>query len=93
MVTKWKHWNIYLTATDLEDEDNEKRERTDTDIAALHRFYPKHLELPDHKDLLTLYSQVPQRLKYFLCFIDLGEQIAFFIFFIYSDGLYLTGCL
>ncbi|XP_043962527.1 N-lysine methyltransferase SMYD2-like [Gambusia affinis] len=42
----------------LEDEDNEKRERTDTDIAALHRFYPKHLELPDHKDLLTLYSQV-----------------------------------
>ncbi|KAM4713023.1 N-lysine methyltransferase SMYD2-like isoform 1-T1 [Anableps anableps] len=42
----------------LEDQDNEKRERTDTDIAALHRFYPKHLELPDHKDLLTLFSQV-----------------------------------
>ncbi|KAF7230611.1 N-lysine methyltransferase SMYD2 [Nothobranchius furzeri] len=42
----------------LEDEDNEKREGTEADIAALYRFYSKHLEMPDHKDLLTLYSQV-----------------------------------
>ncbi|XP_012722721.2 N-lysine methyltransferase SMYD2 isoform X1 [Fundulus heteroclitus] len=42
----------------LEDEDNEKRERTEADIAGLHRFYPKHLEVPDQKDLLTLFSQV-----------------------------------
>ncbi|XP_047243586.1 N-lysine methyltransferase SMYD2-like isoform X2 [Girardinichthys multiradiatus] len=42
----------------LEDEDNEKRERTEADIAGLHRFYPKHLEVPDQKDLFTLFSQV-----------------------------------
>ncbi|XP_038143466.1 N-lysine methyltransferase SMYD2-like isoform X1 [Cyprinodon tularosa] len=42
----------------LEDEDNEKRERTEADIAGLHRFYPKHLEVPDRNDLLTLFSQV-----------------------------------
>ncbi|XP_013876701.1 N-lysine methyltransferase SMYD2-A [Austrofundulus limnaeus] len=42
----------------LEDEDNEKRERTEADIAGLYRFYSKHLEIPDHKDLLHLFSQV-----------------------------------
>ncbi|CAG5928054.1 unnamed protein product [Menidia menidia] len=42
----------------LEDEDNEKRERTEADIAGLHRFFSKHLEVPDQKDLLTLFSQV-----------------------------------
>ncbi|KAI3364308.1 hypothetical protein L3Q82_011106 [Scortum barcoo] len=42
----------------VEDMDNEKREMNEADVAALHRFYSKHLELPDHKDLLTLFSQV-----------------------------------
>lgn len=44
--------------TDTEDEDNEKREMTEADIARLHRFYSKHLDVPDHKELLTLFSQV-----------------------------------
>ncbi|XP_022621961.1 N-lysine methyltransferase SMYD2-like [Seriola dumerili] len=42
----------------VEDVDNEKREMNEGDIAGLHRFYSKHLEFPDHKDLLTLFSQV-----------------------------------
>ncbi|XP_028252725.1 N-lysine methyltransferase SMYD2-B [Parambassis ranga] len=42
----------------VEDEDNEKREMCEADIAGLYRFYSKHLEMPDHKDLLTLFSQV-----------------------------------
>uniref|UniRef100_A0A3Q1HYZ6 [histone H3]-lysine(4) N-trimethyltransferase n=1 Tax=Anabas testudineus TaxID=64144 RepID=A0A3Q1HYZ6_ANATE len=42
----------------VEDVDNERREMNEAEIAALHRFYSKHLELPDHKDLLTLFSQV-----------------------------------
>lgn len=42
----------------VEDEDNERKERTEADIAGLHRFYSKHLEFPDHKDLLKLFSQV-----------------------------------
>uniref|UniRef100_A0AAX7UNU8 [histone H3]-lysine(4) N-trimethyltransferase n=1 Tax=Astatotilapia calliptera TaxID=8154 RepID=A0AAX7UNU8_ASTCA len=40
------------------DEDNEKREMTEADIARFHRFYSKHLDVPDHKELLTLFSQV-----------------------------------
>uniref|UniRef100_A0A3B4WW74 [histone H3]-lysine(4) N-trimethyltransferase n=1 Tax=Seriola lalandi dorsalis TaxID=1841481 RepID=A0A3B4WW74_SERLL len=42
----------------VEDVDNEKREMNEGDIAGLHRFYSKHLEFPDHKDLLALFSQV-----------------------------------
>ncbi|XP_041660665.1 N-lysine methyltransferase SMYD2-B [Cheilinus undulatus] len=42
----------------LEDVDNEKRDNTEVDVAGLHRYFSKHLELPDHKDLLTLFSQV-----------------------------------
>lgn len=42
----------------VEDVDNERREMNEAEIARLHRFYSKHLELPDHKDLLTLFSQV-----------------------------------
>ncbi|KAK1888810.1 N-lysine methyltransferase SMYD2 [Dissostichus eleginoides] len=41
-----------------EDVDNEKREMNESDIAGLHRFFTKHLELPNHKDLVTLFSQV-----------------------------------
>uniref|UniRef100_A0A3Q3IZA2 [histone H3]-lysine(4) N-trimethyltransferase n=1 Tax=Monopterus albus TaxID=43700 RepID=A0A3Q3IZA2_MONAL len=40
------------------DVDNERREMNEAEIAGLHHFYSKHLELPDHKDLLTLFSQV-----------------------------------
>ncbi|KAF6728329.1 N-lysine methyltransferase SMYD2-B [Oryzias melastigma] len=42
----------------LEDEDNEKKEKTEADIAGLSRFFSKHLEVPSHRDLLTLFSQV-----------------------------------
>ncbi|XP_029318859.1 LOW QUALITY PROTEIN: N-lysine methyltransferase SMYD2-B [Cottoperca gobio] len=42
----------------VEDVDNEKKEMHEGDVAGLHRFFTKHLELPDHKDLLTLFSQV-----------------------------------
>ncbi|XP_058469156.1 N-lysine methyltransferase SMYD2-B [Solea solea] len=42
----------------VEDIDNEKREVSEADIAELHRFYSKNLDFPDHKDLLTLFSQV-----------------------------------
>uniref|UniRef100_A0A665TQB0 [histone H3]-lysine(4) N-trimethyltransferase n=1 Tax=Echeneis naucrates TaxID=173247 RepID=A0A665TQB0_ECHNA len=42
----------------VEDVDNEKREMNEADIAAMHRFYSKHLEFPDQKGLLTLLSQV-----------------------------------
>ncbi|XP_074541368.1 N-lysine methyltransferase SMYD2-B-like [Halichoeres trimaculatus] len=42
----------------VEEVDNEKREMTELDVAGLHRYFTKHLELPDHKELLTLFSQV-----------------------------------
>ncbi|XP_034383715.1 N-lysine methyltransferase SMYD2-like [Cyclopterus lumpus] len=42
----------------VEDVDNEKREMHEADVFGLHRFFSKHLKLPDHKDLLTLFSQV-----------------------------------
>uniref|UniRef100_A0AAQ4NRV0 [histone H3]-lysine(4) N-trimethyltransferase n=1 Tax=Gasterosteus aculeatus aculeatus TaxID=481459 RepID=A0AAQ4NRV0_GASAC len=42
----------------VEDVDNEKRERNEAEVAGLHRFFSKHLEFPDHKDLLALISQV-----------------------------------
>ncbi|XP_034555101.1 N-lysine methyltransferase SMYD2-B isoform X3 [Notolabrus celidotus] len=41
-----------------EDVDNEKREMTELDVAGLHRYFSKHLELLGHKELLTLFSQV-----------------------------------
>lgn len=50
--------NKFPPATDVEDIDNERREMYEADVAGLFRFYSKHLELPDHKDLLTLFSQV-----------------------------------
>ncbi|XP_070704983.1 N-lysine methyltransferase SMYD2-A-like [Pempheris klunzingeri] len=42
----------------VEDIDNERREMSEADIAGLHRFYSKHLDFPDHNDLLKLFSQV-----------------------------------
>ncbi|CAB1435509.1 unnamed protein product [Pleuronectes platessa] len=42
----------------VEDVDNQKREMTESDIAGLYRFFSKHLDFPDHKELLTLFSQV-----------------------------------
>ncbi|XP_049335007.1 N-lysine methyltransferase SMYD2-B isoform X5 [Astyanax mexicanus] len=38
--------------------DNEKRDMNEADIAGLHHFYSKHLQFPDHQDLLTLFAQV-----------------------------------
>uniref|UniRef100_A0AAY4B0U6 [histone H3]-lysine(4) N-trimethyltransferase n=1 Tax=Denticeps clupeoides TaxID=299321 RepID=A0AAY4B0U6_9TELE len=42
----------------LDKMDNEKHEMNETDIAALHHFYSKHLEFPDHNSLLTIFCQV-----------------------------------
>ncbi|KAK1171433.1 N-lysine methyltransferase SMYD2-like isoform X2 [Acipenser oxyrinchus oxyrinchus] len=42
----------------LEKLDNEKRELIQSDIAALHHFYSKHLEFPDNAALLVLFAQV-----------------------------------
>ncbi|KAF7662205.1 hypothetical protein LDENG_00242760 [Lucifuga dentata] len=38
--------------------DNKRREMNEADIAGLHQFFSKHLEIPDHSDLLMLLSQV-----------------------------------
>ncbi|KAJ8274763.1 hypothetical protein COCON_G00093880 [Conger conger] len=42
----------------LKELDNEKREMNQTDIAALHYFYSKHLDFPDHAALTVLLAQV-----------------------------------
>ncbi|XP_048830183.1 N-lysine methyltransferase SMYD2-A [Brienomyrus brachyistius] len=38
--------------------DNEKQEMNQTDIAALHHFYSKHLDFPDDDTLIELFAQV-----------------------------------
>ncbi|KTG01897.1 hypothetical protein cypCar_00009980 [Cyprinus carpio] len=38
--------------------DNEKNEMNDTDIAALHHFYSRHLDSPDNAALTELFAQV-----------------------------------
>uniref|UniRef100_A0A8C9S0V5 [histone H3]-lysine(4) N-trimethyltransferase n=1 Tax=Scleropages formosus TaxID=113540 RepID=A0A8C9S0V5_SCLFO len=38
--------------------DNEKKEMNQTDIAALHHFYSKHLDFPDNEALTVLFAQV-----------------------------------
>uniref|UniRef100_A0A673N7Q7 [histone H3]-lysine(4) N-trimethyltransferase n=1 Tax=Sinocyclocheilus rhinocerous TaxID=307959 RepID=A0A673N7Q7_9TELE len=38
--------------------DNEKNEMNDTDIAALHHFYSRHLDFPDNAALTELFAQV-----------------------------------
>ncbi|KAI1897235.1 hypothetical protein AGOR_G00081190 [Albula goreensis] len=42
----------------LSELDNEKREMNQTDIMALHHFYSKHLDFPDHNALTVLFAQV-----------------------------------
>ncbi|KAM9840069.1 N-lysine methyltransferase SMYD2-like [Aulostomus maculatus] len=42
----------------VEDVDNDKRELNEADIAELHHFYSKHLDFPNQKELLSLFSQV-----------------------------------
>uniref|UniRef100_A0A8C9SD82 [histone H3]-lysine(4) N-trimethyltransferase n=1 Tax=Scleropages formosus TaxID=113540 RepID=A0A8C9SD82_SCLFO len=37
---------------------NEKKEMMEADIAALHHFYSKHLDFPDHDSLIHLFAQV-----------------------------------
>lgn len=54
--------DVCLPPTDVEDMDNESREMYESDVAGLHRYFSKHLELPEHRELLTLLSQVLQRL-------------------------------
>ena len=49
-----------LRHADTEDMDNERMEMLEADVAGLHRFFSKHLEIPGHKDLVTLFSQVPR---------------------------------
>lgn len=43
---------------DLDKLDNEKKDLIQSDIAALHQFYSKHLEFPDHSSLVVLFAQV-----------------------------------
>ncbi|EDL13024.1 SET and MYND domain containing 2 [Mus musculus] len=38
--------------------DNEKKDLIQSDIAALHQFYSKYLEFPDHSSLVVLFAQV-----------------------------------
>lgn len=47
--------------TDLDKLDNEKRDLIQSDIAALHHFYSKHLEFPDSDSLVVLFAQVSMR--------------------------------
>lgn len=47
----------YLS-TDLDKLDNEKKDLIQSDIAALHHFYSKHLEFPDNDSLVVLFAQV-----------------------------------
>ncbi|XP_076128937.1 N-lysine methyltransferase SMYD2-like [Alosa pseudoharengus] len=42
----------------LDEMDNERREVNEMDISALHHFYSKHLDFPDHSQLLRIFSQV-----------------------------------
>ncbi|CAL9692416.1 unnamed protein product [Knipowitschia caucasica] len=42
----------------LDDMDSEKRQTSESDMAQLHHFYSKHLDFPDHQELLHLFSQV-----------------------------------
>lgn len=44
--------------SDLDKLDNEKNEMNDTDIAALHHFYSRHLDFPDNAALTELFAQV-----------------------------------
>ena len=48
-------------STDLDKLDNEKRDLIQSDIAALHHFYSKHLEFPDNDSLVVLFAQVSTR--------------------------------
>lgn len=48
-------------STDLDKLDNEKRDLIQSDIAALHHFYSKHLEFPDNDSLVVLFAQVSVR--------------------------------
>lgn len=50
-------------STDLDKLDNEKRDLIQSDIAALHHFYSKHLELPDNDSLVVLFAQVSTRVS------------------------------
>ena len=43
---------------DLDKLDNEKKDLIQSDIAALHQFYSKYLEFPDHSSLVVLFAQV-----------------------------------
>lgn len=47
-----------LFLTDLDKLDNEKKDLIQSDIAALHQFYSRHLEFPDHSSLVVLFAQV-----------------------------------
>ncbi|XP_063078537.1 N-lysine methyltransferase SMYD2-A-like [Engraulis encrasicolus] len=38
--------------------DSERKEMHEMDISALHHFYSKHLDFPDHSKLLSIFSQV-----------------------------------
>lgn len=48
-----------MPLSDLDKMDSEKEEMNQTDIAALHHFYSRHLgDLPDDQALTELFAQV-----------------------------------
>lgn len=49
---------MVCSSTDLDKLDNEKKNLIQSDISALHHFYSKHLEFPDHESLFALFAQV-----------------------------------
>lgn len=55
-----------LFCPDLDKLDNEKNEMNQTDIAALHHFYSKHLDIPSNAALGELFAQV----SYFAVFLS-----------------------
>lgn len=54
---KWFEPDLCLLS-DLDKLDDEKNEMNDTDIAALHHFYSRHLDFPDNAALTELFGQV-----------------------------------
>lgn len=55
----WCLWTVTLSFPDLDKMDSEKEEMNQTDIAALHHFYSRHIsDLPDDQTLTELFAQV-----------------------------------
>lgn len=84
---------LCLPSTDVEDMDNESREMYEADVAGLHRYFSKHLELPEHRELLTLLSQVLQRtILPLLLPPPLLPLLLLLLLLLLQSGARLSGC-